>query len=223
MTTQPIAYILKMYPRFSETFILSEILELERQGVSVHIFSLKQPDDGLFHADVARIQAPITYVPESPRLAKHAYFDAHWQVFNWDRRRYLRLLWRVLKRRHTGALKRFLQAGYIAHRLRREGITHVHAHFASSATSVALHLHRLAGISYSFTAHAKDIYADNVNTESLARKMSSARFAVTVSDYNREYLARRASQKSRGVGQEGEGVQRSSGKLPHLGRHVGHP
>lgn len=190
MATPSIAYILKMYPRFSETFILSEILELERQGVRMHIFSLKQPDDGIFHADVARVQAPVTYLPESPTLANPAYFKAHWQVFNWNRRRYLRLLWRVIKRRHTGALKRFLQAGYIAPRLRQEGITHVHAHFASSATSVALHLHRLAGISYSFTAHAKDIYSDNVSTEGLARKLRSARFVVTVSDYNREYLAR---------------------------------
>jgi glycosyltransferase involved in cell wall biosynthesis len=189
----PIGYILKMYPRFSETFVLSELLELERQGVELHIFSLKNPADGLFHADVSRLQAPITYLPESPLRAPIAYAAAHRQVFGWNRRRYtnllLRISWRALKRRRPRALKRFLQAGYIAPLVRRQGIAHVHAHFASTAASVALHLHELAGVTYSFTAHAKDIYRDSVDPESLGRKLASARFAVTVSDFNRRHLA----------------------------------
>ncbi len=189
MTAPRIAYILKMYPRFSETFILSEILELERQGVDLRIFSLKKPDDGRFHADLARVRAAVTYLPEAPLLARQAYYEAHRQVFAWNRPRYLRLLRGVLKRRRAGALKRFLQAGYIAPRLRQAGIAHVHAHFASSATSVAHYLHRLTGVSYSFTAHAKDIYINSVSSEVLERKLKAARFAVTVSDYNREYLS----------------------------------
>lgn len=188
MTAPTIAYVLKMYPRFSETFILSEILELERQGVEVRIFSLKKPDDGRFHADLARVRASVTYLPESPLLAWRAYLRQHREVYGWCRGRYLRVLWHTLKRRRAGALKRLLQAGYIAPILRREGITHVHAHFASSATSVAHFLHRLAGTGYSFTAHAKDIYIDTVNADVLERKLRAARFAVTVSDYNREHL-----------------------------------
>jgi colanic acid/amylovoran biosynthesis glycosyltransferase len=193
MATRPVAYVLKMFPRFSETFVLSEILELERQGLELRIFSLKRPNDGLFHADVARVRTPVTYVPESPVRAVRAYTAAHAEVFGWNRRRYLRCagltLWRAVKKRRPGAFKRFLQAGFIAPLLRRDGIEHVHAHFASSATSVALHLHELAAISYSFTAHAKDIYRHTVETDSLERKFRAARFAVTVSDYNRRYLA----------------------------------
>jgi glycosyltransferase involved in cell wall biosynthesis len=182
-----------MFPRFSETFILNEILELERQGLELRIFSLKRPDDGVFHADVARIRAPVTYVPESPLRAARAYASAHRDLFRSNRRRYLRCLWatvwRALKKRSPATIKRFLQAGFIAPLLAREGIGHVHAHFATTATSVALHLHELAGVSYSFTAHAKDIYRDSVETDSLERKLRAARFAVTVSDYNRRYLA----------------------------------
>lgn len=143
MAQPQIAYILKMYPRFSETFILNEVLELERQGMRLQIFALKKPDDGRFHADVSRVQANTTYLPESPLLAPRAFYEAHRQVFAWNRGHYLRLLLDVLKRRRFGALKRFLQAGYIAPRLHQQGITHVHAHFATSATSVALYLHRL--------------------------------------------------------------------------------
>lgn len=191
-TAATVAYILKMYPRFSETFILNEILELERQGIALRLYSLKKPDDGRFHADLARVRAPVTYVPESPMIAPRAYLAAHREVFRWNRVRYLRTLARAVRRRSRGAAKRFLQAGYLAPRLRREGITHVHAHFASSATSVALYLNQLAGISYSFTAHAKDIYSNSVSEEMLRRKLQRARFVVTVSDYNRVHLSRLA-------------------------------
>jgi colanic acid/amylovoran biosynthesis glycosyltransferase len=153
-----VAYVLKMFPRFSETFVLSELLELERQGAELHVFSLRRPDDGIFHRDVSRLRAPVTYVPESPAPTPHK--------------------------------KHRLQAKAIAPHLRREGIRHVHAHFASGATSVAMHLHRLAGVSYSFTAHAKDIYLDTVSETDLARKLRRARFAVTVSDFNRRHLSR---------------------------------
>lgn len=189
----PVGYVLKMFPRFSETFILNEVLELERQGLDMRIFSLKAPDDGVVHADVARVRAPVTYVPESPARAARAFLSAHREVFRWNRARYLRgfsfALWRALKKRRPAAFKRFLQAGFLAPMLRREGIRHVHAHFATSATAVALHLHDLAGVSYSFTAHAKDIYRNSVESDSLERKLRSARFAVTVSDYNLRHLS----------------------------------
>ncbi|MBA3377360.1 MAG: glycosyltransferase [Chloroflexia bacterium] len=192
-STQPptvkIAYILKMFPRFSETFILAEILELEREGVDVRIFSLKHPNDGYTHADVLKVKAPVTYVPVSKLADARALIGPHWEVFRWDPVRYLRVAFRVVKRRRWGAVKRFLQAGCIAPDLRREGITHVHAHFASSATSVAHYLHHLCDITYSFTAHAKDIYIDSVADDVLVRKMEAAAFVVTVSAYNQHHLS----------------------------------
>ncbi len=192
-TTAPprarVAYILKMFPRFSETFILSEILELERGGVDVRIFSLKHPNDGRTHADVLQVKALVTYIPVTQLADARTLLRPHWEVFRWNPKHYLRIAARVIKRRRWGAVKRFLQAGYIAPQLRREGITHVHAHFASSATSVAHYLHHLGGITYSFTAHAKDIYIDTVSDDVLIRKMELAAFVVTVSDYNEAHLA----------------------------------
>ncbi|MDQ3653517.1 MAG: glycosyltransferase [Chloroflexota bacterium] len=190
--TVKIAYILKMFPRFSETFILGEILELEREGVDIRIYSLKHPNDGRTHADVLKVRAPVTYVPVAKLADARALVRPHWEVFRWDPMRYLRVAFRVAKRRRWGAVKRFLQAGCIAPQLRREGITHVHAHFASSATSVAHYLHHLCGMSYSFTAHAKDIYIDSVSDDVLVRKMERARFVVTVSDFNKAHLSKLA-------------------------------
>lgn len=185
-----VGYLLKMYPRFSETFVLAELLELERQGLRLHVFSLKKPDDGVFHADVAKLRARVTYLPDSAVLAPRAYAAAHQEIFAADPQRYGRALAAALRSpRPRLALKHFLRAGYIAPLLRRHGITHVHAHFASGPSAVALHMHRLTGISYSVTAHAKDIYIDGIDHTALRAKLGAARFVVTVSDYNRRHLA----------------------------------
>lgn len=189
MAEPAIAYLLKMYPRFSETFVLAELLELERQGVRLHIFSLKKPDDGVFHADVARLRARVTYLPESVLLDLRAYAAPHRELFARDPRRYAGALATAVAQRRRTAVKHFLRAGFIAPHLQRHGITHVHAHFASAPAAVALHLHRLTGASYSFTAHAKDIYIDGTDNEALRAKLRAARFVVTVSDFNRRHLS----------------------------------
>ena len=58
-----IGFLLKTYPKLSETFILNEILELEKQGLSLHIFSLRQPQEPRVHPGVAAVSAPVTYIP----------------------------------------------------------------------------------------------------------------------------------------------------------------
>src|SRR5260370_6704578 len=59
-----IALVLKMFPRLSETFILNEVLELEKQGVPLHIFSLRRPTEAVLHAQAKSVRSPITYLPE---------------------------------------------------------------------------------------------------------------------------------------------------------------
>jgi glycosyltransferase involved in cell wall biosynthesis len=180
-----VAYVVKMFPRFSETFILSELLELERQGVELHVFSLKRPNDGIAHADVTRLRAPVTYLP-----------DSLFGLLCARRRtplRLLALLLRAFRTRRFASAKHVLQAGAIAPRLLTGDVRHVHAHFASGTTSVALHVSRLTGIPYSFTAHAKDIFLETVRPGDLERKLAPARFAVTVSDFNVRHLQQYAN------------------------------
>lgn len=185
-----VGYVCKMFPRFSETFILSEILELERQGAALHVFSLKTNNEGRFHADVANVRAPVTYAPEAVWAAgAHAALQAHVAAWRAAPGAYRALAWEVARKRRLGAWKRFHQAVWLAPRVRAAGVTHLHAHFASSATTVARMIGRLTGIPYSFTAHAKDIFHESVAPTSLARKFVDATFTVTVSDFNRRYLA----------------------------------
>jgi colanic acid/amylovoran biosynthesis glycosyltransferase len=183
----PIAYILKMYPRFSETFVLNELLELERQGVPLRIFSLREPNDGIVHREVELVRGDVTYIRWQRVLAVAR---AHAKVFRRSSARYVEALLFAVRRRRLSSLKHFLQAGVIADHVQREGVCHIHAHFASSAASVALDVHRLTGVPYSFTAHAKDIYRNGLDIDHLRMKLDQARFAVTVSDYNRDHLAR---------------------------------
>jgi glycosyltransferase involved in cell wall biosynthesis len=183
-----IAYVLKMYPRFSETFIVNEILELERQGVDVRIYSLRKPDDGRFHASLSRVKAGVVYVPQYPEMEQERIDAGHRIVQKAVPEAYAAVRQYSEGRGHPYAVKRFLQAGYIAGHLLQHPVDAMHAHFASSATRVANLVERLISVPYSFTAHAKDIYHEDVSPDSLRGKIRGARFVVTVSDFNRHHL-----------------------------------
>lgn len=88
-------------------------------------------------------------------------------------------------------LELFLQAASISAEVRNRGIGHVHAHFASSAAVVAMLVHDIAGVSFSFTAHAKDIYQQDHDDILLETALERAAFVVTVTDFNVRHLAQR--------------------------------
>ncbi len=183
-----IAYILKMYPRFSETFIVNEILELERRGVDVRIYSLRKPDDGRFHAELARVKANVVYTPEYPDKEPERVQAAEIAVRAFYPERYLALRAYAESRGHPYAIKRFQQACVIAAHLLNHPVHAMHAHFASSASRVANYVKQLIGLPYSITAHAKDIYHEDVQLGSLQGKIRDARFVVTVSRFNQTHL-----------------------------------
>jgi glycosyltransferase involved in cell wall biosynthesis len=79
---------------------------------------------------------------------------------------------------------------WISEELKRQRIDHVHAHFASYPALAGMVLQKLGGTSYSFTAHAFDIYVD---PSQLDAKIDHAAFVATSSDYNRRLLARRST------------------------------
>jgi hypothetical protein len=159
---ETVGYVLRKFPVLSETFILNEILGLERIGVPIHVFALAPPRDPRYHEGIARLRASITYLPSG--------FE--WKLVVRQNRvfarrhpqRYRRELLKVLARLDRVLLWRFLQAGYVADRARREGVGALHAHFANRATTVAHFASRLLAVPYSFTAHAFDIFGDTTST-----------------------------------------------------------
>jgi glycosyltransferase involved in cell wall biosynthesis len=80
------------------------------------------------------------------------------------------------------------------------GVSHLHAHFGSNATTAALLASRISGIAYSFTAHARDIFHTYVSADADAamrrRKIAEAQFVATVSDHNRHHLIELAGRRA---------------------------
>lgn len=209
-----VAYILKGFPRLSETFIASEIYRLEQAGLRLRLFVIKPADETEQHGIIDLIRAKPDYLPPTTSLS-----GAH--LLSWLARNlgsFLPSLARAGSRHGEGVtracaaafaqgcrarrkmlawprkvyLKEFLQAASIADRLARApDVRHIHAHFCHGAATVAWLVSMMTGLPFSFTAHAKDIYCDSLNPAGLLkRKMDAAQFVVTCTDANREYLQR---------------------------------
>lgn len=180
-TTPRVGYVLKMYPRFSETFIVHEILQQEAAGTHVEVFSLRLPIDGRFHEALARVHAPVTYLS---REHKASSFWSALRAAATDVPTVTDHLDALLAAPEDVALAAVQLAGAIG----RSGLEHLHAHFGSIAADVARLAARVSGITYSFTAHAKDIFHEEVVPAEFATKLREAHTTVTVSDFNLHHL-----------------------------------
>jgi len=181
-----VCYILKRYPRLSETFIVNEIQELEKQGMRVTILAQKDAGEPLVHEAVRNLKVPIYYLPPSSALPRKNLSLRFLPTFT-DPPVFIEPDGLLGEGSHEDHLA-MIQAGIMAPFLQQLGITHLHAHFATWATSFAFNLSTITGIPYSFTAHAKDIYHESVDTKVLAKKIAHAQFVITVSDFNKRYL-----------------------------------
>jgi colanic acid/amylovoran biosynthesis glycosyltransferase len=183
-----LGYVLKRFPRISETFVAAELIELERQGEQVTVFALSRPEEPFAHAFVSELHASVVYLPHRPVRQPARVARALVRVLRADWRGWLGAAAVSLWPPRLRGARRLLQATVLCDEMRRAGIDHAHAHFASTATRLANLAWRMGGPTYSVTAHAKDIYHQQVRVERLREKLSPAAFVATVSRANREYL-----------------------------------
>jgi len=176
-----IGYVLKVFPRVSETFVINEIRALQALETPLHTFSLHHPPQAVPHAILNDLHRPVRYIEdvEDPgddvvRRASHR-LQRGFGIEPEARPRYL-------PRKYV---RLAVCLGGLADRL---GVSHLHAHFASRAGHVAALAAGLNGIPYSVTAHAKDIYHQDVDRDLLRWKIANAAFIVTVTDYNLRHL-----------------------------------
>ena len=186
-----IAYVVKRYPRFSETFIVNEILAHEAAGVEVEIFSLYPPNDTHFQDAIARVRAPVTYLSAEGLRG----IDL-WKAIETAATE-VPFIWRALDRARGCDARTVFQGCQLARAVAQRGITHLHAHFATSASEVARLAAAWGRISFSVTAHAKDIYHDTVDESRLQHVLGSATSVVTVSDFNVAHLTTQVGLSSR--------------------------
>ena len=183
-----IGYILKCFPRLSETFILAEILELERLGWDLTLFSRHAPDEPVPHSALGSLRAER--IDLEPMLRERL-----WEPFAVHRR-----LARALGRPHEAALeaaldlrsrdeiRAWLLSGVVAERALADRFDLIHGHFATGSASIARYTSYLTGIPFTFTAHAKDIYLNEVDRRRLRILLEEAETVITISEANRAFL-----------------------------------
>lgn len=190
-----VGYVMKMYPRFSETFIVNEILAHESTGLDIDIFSLRTPNDGRFHESLARVRGTVKNLP-GKNIKAAQFWDEISKAQNTFPDTFSVLKDAINEDEDVGNV---YQALHLAQAVKSKGITHLHAHFVNIATTTARIAAKLNNIPYSFTAHAKDIFHESVIEDDLRRKLSDAKACVTVSDFNVSYLNKHCGEDARSV------------------------
>lgn len=188
-----VGYVVKRYPRFSETFIVNEILAHEAAGRAVEIFSLHPPNDTHFQCLISRVRAPVTYLTADGLRAADLWSEL--TASDPGQPEY----WPSLGAMRGLGAREVHQAARLARLARERGLGLLHAHFASAATGVAEAASRLAGIPFTFTAHAKDIFHESADETQLRERLSRAARVITVSDFNVRYLQERFGPAARSV------------------------
>lgn len=183
-----IAYLVSRFPSISQTFILNEIVELEALGWDVRLLPMIKSAENVIHpgaADIAEratflrvptlgcVRANLRWATKKPLLYLRALSSA-FTLPGRNVRFYARALWTTL------------WAVMIASEVEKQGIRHIHAHWATFPAHAAFVISELTGCTYSFTAHAHDIYA---NPYGMKKKIENAEFVVTISEFNRRHLA----------------------------------
>jgi glycosyltransferase involved in cell wall biosynthesis len=184
-----VALVVSQFPRFVDAYFLREISALAARGLRLRIFALREFNSPVVHA-LARPFLPVTtYVPF---LFSRRILAAQLWALGTRPGRYLSALARVVGGcwRSPRALARgaavFPKSVYFARVAETEGIGLVHANWATHPAASAWIIARLTGIPWSFAGHASDIYLERVM---LVDKLQAARFVVTCTRHNREYLA----------------------------------
>src|SRR4029450_557582 len=182
MSMPRFAYPFERFPSFGQTFCYREVAELDRQDIAAPIFSIRNPQDEPPQDWDTRIVGRVQYLPEEKELlegvrraAKKGKLgtDIVEALDEWGRR--------------TDFL-RLYQAIYVGLRLREMGIGHVHAHFAGMAARTAFWINKFFSITFSFPAHANDIFSPRHFEIGVDKLVDTARAIVTETDYAARFL-----------------------------------
>jgi glycosyltransferase involved in cell wall biosynthesis len=186
-----IAYIMGEFPYLTTTFINREIIEVERNGINLILISIRQPEPFEITSEVKRLAQQTNYILP---VTWYTFLMANLYLMITQTKDYFSTFFYLLTRPHDNLRLRattilhFAEGIRATEILRPEGVDHIHAHFADRAAIVALVVSRILKIPYSLTAHANDIYVSPVM---LSEKIKNAKFTVTCTAYNKDYLERK--------------------------------
>lgn len=181
----PLAYLFERFPAFGQTFCCREVGELKRQDWDIEVFSIRRPIQIADENWDPSIVGSVQYLPDEQELLA--------RVQRASRARELSpaVVLAIKEWNRRPDFLRLQQAAYLGPSLRQHGVRHLHAHFAGMAARTAYWIAKFFGITYSFTAHANDIFVP-INFEiGLEELVDSAAAVVTVSDFGSSFLRNR--------------------------------
>ncbi len=174
-----IGYVLKFFPKLSETFILNEIIELTEKGHEITIFSINHPQESIMHPEIRLLNLldNVVYLPNQKFSAK------------------LRFRLKVLgfsgwKYPSENLKERFLaiaSAKYFSDIAKELKLDILHAHFNGIAPQVAMLMSKKLSLPFTFTVHAFDIFI-NPNMKALKRRINNSLQTIAISKLNKNYL-----------------------------------
>jgi glycosyltransferase involved in cell wall biosynthesis len=187
VTRCTIAYIVSRFPKLTETFVLYELLEMQRQGVEVELYPLLSGRESTHQREVHALNGRVHHHPfvSLPLLRAHVHFIRRRPVA------YVAVLAEIVRGTigslnfFVGAIGIFPKVVWFAYEMERRAVVHVHAQFANHPAVAALIVHRLTGVPFSFTARGSDIHVDR---RMLKEKLCASAFAITVSAFNKQLM-----------------------------------
>lgn len=187
-----IAYVLNTYPQPSHSFIRRELQALERQGFEVSRIAMRPSDSTLLDPGDQAEARQTDYVLQRGGGALLAGFLSETITRPKAMLRAARAAVRLGRRSSVGVLRHLIyliEAVQVKRRCAADQIEHVHAHFGTNATTVALLTFLLGGPRYSFTTHGPEEF-DAPHALSLGEKVNQAKYAVGVSSFGKSQLSR---------------------------------
>src|SRR5262249_7819173 len=186
--TGTIGYLAKMFPRISESFILNEVLALRRHGLDVRVYSILPPTrDSRMHDEALSLLDEVYIIPEFHWRNIGSFLLALGRCFRRRPRITRRATWRLIMRGPSRRkFKRFFRAIYLADRMHRDRVAHMHAAWAHTPASVGVLASKINGTPWSMSGHAKDIYL--ANPDSLKKNLHLARYTTTCTKTNVSFL-----------------------------------
>jgi len=187
-----VAYFTNQYPKVSHTFIRREILALERAGFEVMRIAVRGWDEKVVDdADLSE-QRRTQYLLQN---GLPAVFAASVRVLLQSPGKFLlglQLALRIAKGSDKSVayhLVYLAEACLLRLLLESSSISHLHVHFGTNPTEVAMLARVLGGPKYSFTAHGPDEF-DRPQALGMGEKIRHSEFSVAISSYGKSQLYR---------------------------------
>jgi glycosyltransferase involved in cell wall biosynthesis len=186
-----IAYLGPEIPALSATFVYQEIAALADQGYDIVPISVHHPGHVAQGEAAAKIAARTVYLYDE---GLGSFAKAALSLAVTAPGRFASVLMQTVGDSlcpglsghvRRGLLYRFLAGARVAEILKAEQCRHIHAHFAHIPTDITMYGAALAGIPFTFTSHANDLFERGWL---LKEKVARSKYAVTISDFNWRFL-----------------------------------